>query len=99
MSGGRKITPEVFSVIKKLVDDGKKKRDISITFDVDPSTVYRISNSATFEEYMERKPKAAKPKPQPAIGEISVSDGFKEIRRQLEKQTVLLERMIELWKN
>ena len=99
MSGGRKITPEVFSVIKKLVDDGKKKRDISITFDIDPSTVYRISNSTSFEDYIDRKVKEQKPKPRNTIADISVSDGLKAIYNELEKQTRLLERMIEQWQS
>lgn len=99
MSGGRKITQEMFSVIKKLVEDGKRKRDISITFDVDPSTVYRIANSANYEEYLSRKVKEEKPKVEPKITDISVSDGLKVIRMELEKQTKLLERLLYQWQN
>lgn len=47
------ITPELYTIIKGMISTGKKDKEVAAFIGTSRSTIVRIRNSSTFEEYRE----------------------------------------------
>ena len=105
MAKGIALTEETYGNIKSLLNKGKKGVAIAELFDLNPSTISLINTSKDFDEYKEKIQSQnatngdRKSSQSTTIPPSVLWYNFNRLYSEMQKQTELLERLVQQWQS